>query len=257
MSNPQRPAPREVEVFASRLVTPNMLRLTLGGPGLEGFPAGQQGGYVKLRLPPAEGSDKLRVRTYTIRAQRAEEIDVDFALHGVDTDHAGPATRWAVEAKPGDRIEIAGPGPAKPLPPGMDRYLVFGDMTALPAISVNLEELAPDAKGHAIIEIRQEEDRQALDHPPGVVVEWLVNPAAGHEDAPLARAARAVAWAEGSVYAWAASEFVTMRALRDNLRDERGLGRDNLYISSYWKNGLAEDAHKVVKREDAEEADGP
>jgi len=68
----------------------------------------------------------------------------------------------------------------------------------------------------------------------------------------LAQAARAIAWPGGSVYAWAASEFVTMQALRAYLRAERDLGRDRLYISSYWKAGLAEDAHKLVKREDAE-----
>ena len=43
-----------------------------------------------------------------------------------------------------------------------------------------------------------------------------------------------------------------MKALRSLLRDERGLGPDQLYISSYWKSGLTEDAHKVVKREDAQ-----
>ncbi|AKH42975.1 NADPH-dependent ferric siderophore reductase [Altererythrobacter atlanticus] len=248
----QRPAPREVEVLARRLVTPNMLRLTLGGAGMAGFPEGQDGGYVKLRLPPAPDSEKPQVRTYTIRAQREGEIDVDFALHGVDSGHAGPATRWAAQAQLGDRIEIGGPGPAKPLPAGMDHYLIFGDMTSLPAISVNLENLPRDAKGRAVIEIREEADRQDLDHPEGVAVEWLVNPDPGNEQAVLARAARSLSWPSGSIYAWAASEFLTMQALRSYLREDRDLGRDRLYISSYWKCGLEEDAHKLVKREDAE-----
>jgi len=43
-----------------------------------------------------------------------------------------------------------------------------------------------------------------------------------------------------------------MQALRAYLRDERGLGPDRLYISSYWKSGLTEEAHKLAKREDAE-----
>ena len=252
MPSSPRPAPREVEVIASRLVTPNMVRITLGGHAMAGFPAGQEGGYVKLRLAPAEGSDKPQVRTYTIRAQRAGEIDVDFALHGVASGNAGPATRWAAGAKSGDRIELGGPGPAKPLPPGMERYLVFGDMTALPAISVNLEQLAPDANGTAVIEIPHEEDRQTLTHPPGVEVQWLINPHHGHEETPLAQAARAIPWPNRSVYAWSASEFVTMRAMREYLHGERKLGPDNLYISSYWEKGLIEDAHKLVKREDAE-----
>ena len=61
-------------------------------------------------------------------------------------------------------------------------------------------------------------------------------------------------WPEGDVYAWAACEFSSMKALRSYLREERGLGADSLYISSYWKSGLTEEDHKLAKREDAEAA---
>nr|WP_272214140.1 SIP domain-containing protein [Marinicella sp. W31]MDC2876875.1 SIP domain-containing protein [Marinicella sp. W31] len=63
-------------------------------------------------------------------------------------------------------------------------------------------------------------------------------------------------WRTGSVYGWCAAEFETMRRLRTYLRQERGLGPDQLYISSYWKQGLGEDQHRVVKRADAETAVG-
>jgi NADPH-dependent ferric siderophore reductase len=125
-------------------------------------------------------------------------------------------------------------------------------MTALPAISVNLESLHADARGRAVIEIREEADRQDIDCPKGVEIDWLVNPRPGDEAAVLAQAARDVSWPGGAVYAWAASEFLTMQALRLYLLGERDLGRDRLYISSYWKAGLTEDDHKLAKREDAE-----
>ena len=47
-----------------------------------------------------------------------------------------------------------------------------------------------------------------------------------------------------------------MRRLRTYLRQERGLEPDQLYISSYWKQGLGEDQHRVVKWADAETAAG-
>lgn len=251
MARPTRPAPRELTVVGSRKVTPNMLRLTLGGPGMAGFPPDQAGGYVKLQIR-VQGQDKPVVRTYTIRAQRDEEIDVDFALHGLREGTAGPATDWALQARPGDTIMVGGPGPAKPLAEGAGRYLILGDMTALPAISVNLENLPADAQGIAILEVQSEEDKQEIAHPEGVEIRWLINPEPGQHPVRVEVAMREIAWPEDSPYAWVASEFSTMRAMRRYLREERGLGPNALYISSYWKHGLTEESHKIVKRDDAE-----
>ena len=229
-----------------------MLRLTLGGAGLAGFPAAQKGGYVKLMLAPDGDSAKSILRTYTIRRQRPDELDIDFALHGDEHGRAGPATRWALAAKPGDRIDVGGPGPAKPLPAGFDRYLVAGDMTALPAIAANLEELAEDAMGFVALEIQDDADRQELMAPAGVTIRWLVNPEPGTRPDLLETALREQGSPAGNIYAWAASEFSAMRRLRAYLRDEQGLGSDRLYLSSYWKSGLTEEAHKLAKRQDAE-----
>lgn len=230
-------------------ITPSLQRVTLGGPGLAGFPEGQQGGYLKLFLGE-DARGKPIVRTYTIRDQREGELDIDFALHGDDA--AGPATRWSLAAGPGDTIKIGGPGAAKPLPSDHDFYLIAGDMTALPAISVNLAALSPDARGVAAIEIQSEADQVELDKPDGVEIRWLVNREPGARPDLLADELRKVALPHGRVAGWAASEFSAMRNLRTFLRDELGLRGTSLYISSYWKAGLGEDEHKVVKREDAE-----
>ena len=251
MPRQSRPAPRELRLISKREVTPNMLRLTLGGPEMADFPPGQAGGYVKFTLPPAEGATKPTVRTYTIRRQHADAIEVDFALHGSSGNGAGPATEWALNAEPGDTILVGGPGPAKPLAEGADWYLVVGDMTALPAISVNLENLTDEARGVVVIEVQHDDDRQQLACPPGVELHWLVNPTPGSAPELLVERARALGWQGEQPYAWSASEFSAMRALRDYLRGERGLGPNQLYISSYWKQGLNEDSHKLTKREDA------
>lgn len=246
-----RPAPRQMTVLGTRRVSPSMQRVTLGGAGMADYPTGQQGGYVKLMLPPAPGSEKPIVRTYTIRHQREKEMDIDFALHGAAQD-AGPATKWALAVQGGEAIALGGPGPAKPLPPGFDHYLIAGDMTALPAISVNLEAMPRDATGFAAIEVHRKEDRQTIDAPPGVAIRWLVNPEPGTRPALLVDALREAGWPQGRVHAWAACEFSAMLLLRSYLREERKLGPDEVYLSSYWKSGLTEEAHKLAKREDAE-----
>lgn len=251
MATPNRPAPRVLTVLSTTQISPNMRRITLGGAGLDGFPPQQQGGYVKLRLPLPDG--KTAVRTYTIRAQREDALDIDFALHAeTASGHAGPATEWALSTKPGDTIEVGGPGPAKPLPEGHDFYFLAGDMTALPAIAVNLAALPADARGHAVIEVMSEDDRFDLPRPAGVALDYLVVPQPGLQPQSLAGALAAREWPQGAVYAWAACEFSGMKALRTLLREDRGLGPDSLYISSYWKSGFNEDAHKIAKREDAQ-----
>ncbi|MXP09063.1 siderophore-interacting protein [Pseudoblastomonas halimionae] len=245
----KRPSARTLTVIESRQLTPSMRRVTLGGPGLAGFPPDQTGGYVKLYLGIA-ASGKPTVRTYTIRNQRPDAIELDFALHGGSA--AGPATRWALAARPGDTIEVGGPGAAKPLPGGHDFYLVAGDMTALPAIGANLERLKDDARGLVAIEVQVEADRVALASPPGMTICWLVNPEPGKRPELLADALRAADLPSGRIAGWAAAEFGAMRSLRALLRDELKLPNGSLYVSSYWKHGLIEDEHKLAKREDSD-----
>ncbi|MEP3655542.1 MAG: siderophore-interacting protein [Litorimonas sp.] len=251
MARPSRPEPRRFEVTKSVRITPNMHRITLGGKSLNGFPENRAGGYIKFRLPTPEG-DKPIVRTYTIRSQTAHGIDVDFALHGSDAEHSGPATRWALGAEVGDDILVGGPGPAKPLPEGKGPFLLVGDMTALPAISVNLENLPDDATGHAIILIREAADQQDLSMPDDFTIEWIFESNLGANANLLANAARNVSGINEMVYAWVACEFEAMKLLRQYLRTEQNFGKDKLYISSYWKRGLIEDDHKRIKRVDAE-----
>jgi len=240
---------RNFEVVETGYVTPNMFRVRFSGPEVTAFPEGFAGGYLKLRVP-LEG-DTVAVRTYTIRHQDKDGIDVDFALHG-NKDDAGLATRWALDARPGMRLEVGGPGQPKPLPATNGHYIIAGDMTALPAISVNLEALGPDASGDVFLEIQHEDDIQKLAVPPNLRLNWLVNPEPGSNPNLLADAIRGLEWPDELTYAWVATEFEAMRNLRTYLRGERGLTPDRLYISSYWKRGLVEDDHRTVKSADAQ-----
>ncbi len=245
----KRPAPYRFTVLAKQQVTPRMLRVTLGGEGMQRFPSDQASAYVKLLLP-VPNQERPLLRTYTVRAQREDAIDIDFALHG--EGGGGPASAWAMDCQAGDTLEVAGPGPKKQVDPAADWILMVGDMTALPAISVNLEQLPPHARGRAIIEIPHETDRQALPAPDGFAIDWVVNPCPGLAT-PLLDAVEALDWPDDATRSiWAACEFTSMRALRAHFRDLRGVTREQMYISSYWKQGSDETTHKAIKRTDAE-----
>ncbi|KEA63099.1 Utilization protein for unknown catechol-siderophore X [Marinobacterium lacunae] len=245
-----RPAPRELTLLYKQQLSPHMLRLTLGGKGMGDFPTDQASAYVKLMLP-RPGSDHPVVRTYTVRADResnkGREIDIDFVIH----KDAGPASSWAMASQPGDSILVGGPGPTKMVDHSADWFLFVGDMTALPAISANLERLPEDAQGHVVIEVIDADDIQTLKAPVNMELHWLVNPHPGMYDSLLLDKVQQLSWLKGRPSVWCACEFSSMRALRDHFRPHPDLTRDNLYISSYWKLGMKEEEHKAIKQAEA------
>ena len=240
--------PRKLQVIRSASVTPHMLRLTLGGPELEGFPADSNSAYIKLRMttPPPDSDERPMIRTYTVRDFNAEklELDVDFVMH----EDQGPASDWAKAAQPGDQMTILGPGPKKLVDYSADWFLLAGDMSALPAISANIEGMRGDSKGHVVLEIIDEADKQDLDFPPGLNVQWIVNPNPDRENTFLLDAVREIPLAEGRPSIWVAGEFSSVLAIRSFLKKERGVNRKDLYVSSYWQMGKSEDEHRVSKR---------
>jgi len=250
-----RNLPRTVSVISTRRLTPNMIRITLGGDELAGFPPDQESGYVKLHFPAQKqgiftfrSSRKARLRTYTIRNFNpvARELEVDFVVHGDN----GPASAWALRAKPGDTIGLTGPGGKKLVDMSADWYFIVGDMTALPAISVNLEQMPGDARGYAVLEVIQEDDCQPLDAPAGIEIHWVVNPHPDRPNSVLADAVRTLPWLDGAANVWLATEFATMRSLRSYFKQERGVNRGEIYASSYWKMGDTDEGNKRAKRND-------
>ena len=247
-----KPIPRVLEVKGIVDITPNMRRITLGGEAFDGFPADQESGYIKLMFPQCEGRKPI-MRTYTIIQQRDNEIDVDFVLHGLNHQGTeGPASYWAKTTVVGDSILIGGPGAKKLINNQADWFLLVGDMTALPAITVNLAQLPDDAVGYAVIEVLSEADIQSIKKPRNIEMHWVVNPTANDSHSPLLEKVKSLVWLEGEAAVWTACEFNSMRALRQYFKQEKSLAKDYLYISSYWKLDNSEDEHKVIKRQDAD-----
>lgn len=248
--------PRILRVKEAFYLTPNMIRVTFSGPELQGLPSGREGGNCKLTLPNEGQSQqefveqlkqgiKFPVRTYTVRAFREDslELDIDFVAHGTD----GPASRWAMSAKPGDFCGFMGPSPAKVTKFEADWYIVAADMSALPIAAVTLEAMPRDAKGVAVFEVISEDDKQAIDAPPGVEIHWLVH---SNQHTPSAQAEfiRQLDWPTGRVQACVAGESGVIKLLREFLLKEKGIKKSDAYISGYWKIGLIEDEHQKIKK---------
>lgn len=120
------------------------------------------------------------MRTYTARYVRrdAQEIDVDFVTHGSE----GPASRFALEAAPGDRLVIVGAYADHPEADtqglawrrdGAPSVLLVGDETAQPAIANILRSLPAHVTGAAFVEIPSPGDAMEMDTAAEVAVTYL------------------------------------------------------------------------------------
>ncbi|MEL6438757.1 MAG: siderophore-interacting protein [Cyanobacteria bacterium J06621_8] len=254
---------RSIVVKSSQKITPNMQRVTFTGDELADFPENYESGYVKF-LFSNDGqviTDKNQfeqgkyrkdyiTRTYTVRGHSREEneLSIEFSLN---RGKAGIASTWAESAKPGDKILITNPGSTKLVNNKADWFLLAGDMSGLPALCCNLEQLPENAQGYAVIEIVSESDKQMLTAPDGIAVRWVVNPETGKNSGALIDAIQKLTWKEGNPYIWVACNFDSMKKIRAYMKKTRNIKSKNIYISSYWKFDRTEEEHRIDKRKDS------
>ena len=242
---------RSLEVIKTCAVSPHLKRITLCGDDLADFPIDAESGYVKALFHPqgipvvdADSAKGAVKRSYTVRAFRAatRELDIDFVLHG----DFGPASTWATSAGIGDTLAIAGPGPTKLADAKADWFAFFGDLSALPAISVNLQRLPEDALGFAFLEVPSADDCVDLVKPAGMQIEWIVNVNPMAYTGELFQRLETLAWLAGAPYIWIAGEFELMRSARKKLKPLKSEVQGT-YVSSYWKIGATQEGLQKAK----------
>lgn len=248
-----KPAPKILSVAHTERLTPNMHRIVLYGENLDNTLIWYPGCYVKLVLPDEETGQLIldrmprpKVRTYTARFHdpKSKTLTVDFAIH----QPAGPATRWALNAKVGDPVGLVGPGPLKMDPSKGDWYLFAADMAAMPAAISVMESLHESAKGYAFLEVTDAQDIQDLIIPSNIEVTWLIHPDAHVKSQQQLDAIKALSYPEGTPNIFVAGELGTIREIKNYILNDWNPSDGFLYISSYWKIGLKEEEHKQAKR---------
>ncbi|MEU9510073.1 siderophore-interacting protein [Micromonospora sp. NPDC048170] len=254
--------------------TPHLVRLVIGGEELAGLPVGEYTDhYIKIVFPvpgvayptpmdlnairrdlPRE--QWPRQRAYTVRAwdARAGELTVDIVHHG-DEGLGGP---WAAALRPGDPVRFVGPGGAYAPSPDADWHLLVGDESALPAIAAALERLPAGAPATVFVEVADQAEEQQLASPGALRLTWL-----HRGDRPvgeaLVEAVRALDFPAGGVHAFVHGEATFVKELRRLLRIERGVPRERLSISGYWRRGQDDEGWRASKADwnrqvEAEEA---
>ncbi len=290
-----------VRVSAITDLTPSFRRFTFTGDDIEhyGDPGFDQRIKIVFPTPSAtlddmptdddwydrwrrmDSESRPPFRTYTTRAVRREagEVDVDMVSHEV----TGPASAWIASARLGDEVLILAPtlahGPVSFgvdfVPPARsDAILLVGDETAAPAISVILEQLAPEARGVAVVELPHAADVAYLPAHPGFEVIAAGRSGEDGRHAHLIPAVQDAAsrlapagigadveevdldsnllWevprtAKGGaalksapLYSWLAGESSAIKALRRHLVSELGVDRRAVAFMGYWRLGRSE-----------------
>ena len=176
-------------VTATTWTTPTLVRVELGGPGLDGFEVPESAdAYVNVAIPPPGAEygpvfDPREVhetqpreawparRRCTVRRWDAERrrLTLEFVVHGT----AGAAGPWAAGAREGDVLVLDGPGSGYRPDPGAGWHPMVGDESALPAVAASLEALDTSARAVVRLVCDGPEHEVPLDGPAGLDLRWL------------------------------------------------------------------------------------
>ena len=240
----------DLSAFADSEFTDRYVKLVFPKPGVS-YPEPLDMRALRGVLPP---DDMPAVRTYTAMFPDVEAgtLAIDFVVHGVE----GVAGPWAAAASPGDYLMVNGPGGGYRPDPTADWHLLVGDDSAIPAISAALASLPEAAVVRVVVLVDSASHEPSLSRPTDGAVVFV------HRDAPdgkggLDAAVRCVDWLPGRVHAFAHGEAAEiMHGIRPYLLGERGLSRDQVSVSGYWRRGRSEEGFREWKM-DLEQTEAP
>ena len=252
-------------VVDKQWLTPALVRVVLGGGDLDRLTMVEAtDAYVNLAFPPRDAPydavfDPATVRTdfpqdtwparrrYTVRAWDPAErqLSLDFVVHG----DVGVAGAWAVHAEPGDVLVFEGPSGGFLPDPEADWLLLVGDESALPAIAASLEVMPRGTLAVARLLCDGPDHEVALECAGELDLQWIHRTRTDRDEVLLADAVRGVPFPRGRVQAFVHGEATEIRAIRRHLLAERGLSRQDMSCSPYWRRDMTDEAWRVVKRD--------
>lgn len=260
MTNRSKPRERQfltARVVGSKQLSPNFVRVTIGGESLRDFTPLGFDQWFRLFLPTEKG---LRLptwsngawfaqymvmpkdirpigRNYTVREYRhtglfsdGPEIDIDFAMHEDAFGELGVASAWAKAASPGAELGLLDEGVTYQPTADAEWQLLMGDETALPAIMGILTSAPRDLRAKVYIEIAHADDAQQVDAPAGAEIHWLVR-----ADHRALDAVRAATLPSGPGYAFVAGGQKLAAGVRRHLVSDRKMPKDSVTFTGYWR----------------------
>lgn len=217
------------QVLRREQLSPHLVRLVLGGPGLAEFRStGIPDEWVGLVVP-----GQFQSRYYTVRSWTGSELTLDVVVH-----ETGLVTEWAAADCVGDTVTLTEPKGSFAMPDDAAWLLLVGDLTALPAMARIAESAPVPTRIWAEVP-----DDLAGYLPTGPGTTWLSPPAPG--TSALAEVVEGLDWPEGDGYFWMAGESGQMRAIRKHLMRVRGLPSAAYDVMGYWRGNAVRQPRAV------------
>ncbi|MFF0950104.1 siderophore-interacting protein [Rhizobium leguminosarum] len=219
-------------------ITPNMRRVVLAGDDLADFISLGADDHIKIFIPTADGGEERRDYTPRRYDNAERRLTIDFALH-----EAGPVTKWAIDARPGDELDIGGPRGSAVVSKTVKRWLLIGDETALPAIGRRIEESGAGTVITTIAAVTGPLEEQTFETSAELHVRWAHRPLSQATDATALLKLLSTVDIQPETFIWVAAEASVTRDIRAYLL-ERGCPLGWIKASGYWVFGKADTTEK-------------
>lgn len=228
-------------------VTRAYARVTVRGDGLAGYTDPRPGDAFKLHLPATAGETvpvpsydergrlvwpdhvKARpsVRCFTVQGFDPERLELSFdaLLHP-----GGTTRRWLAGAHEGDVLSLTGMRVEFVEARAATEHLLIGDDSSLPAIAA-IAAAIPAHRPTTVLALSSSPE----DEPPALAGARVRR--ARTPEGLLERLDALGPLAPG-IQAWIGAEASLVKEIRRYLLHERGVDRDALHASAYWKRGL-------------------
>ncbi|MHA6523881.1 siderophore-interacting protein [Tessaracoccus sp. G1721] len=243
----------EAEVVAVGSPSVSVRRITLNAEEFAGYGTVAADEFFGLLMPGPSGrlvlpdpdrvniraavadlpeEDRPVLRWYTVRRHdpAARTVTVDIVTHGT----AGPGSAWALEAAPGDRVGFRQCG-ALFLPGAATRLCFVVDETAAPGLAAIMESRDLDPNCRIIVETSDPAHLTPLPWHPGLTVVSRDGAAPGDRALALLRELDTSSFD----YFYLCGESDLAASCRRLLVTERGVDRQLVLFSGYWKLGQA------------------
>lgn len=244
------------EVVAAEPISPHLVRITLGGPELRQWRSLGFDQWFRLALPVSDGTrfDRLSerfdtrgylryltlpkatrpvIRNYIVREYNPESglMHVDFVVHSED----GVAGPWAQSLPVGAPVALIDQGCGYRPVEGVNKVILAGDESALPAVVGILRDIPRESTGTAIIEIPHADDQQPVQAPSGVDVRWILRESSDRPGAAALAAVRDLEIDSEPVSAFFAGEQQLATGGRRYLVGECGVPKTSVDFTGYWR----------------------
>ncbi|MGV2812324.1 siderophore-interacting protein [Enterobacter cancerogenus] len=235
---------RELDVLRVERVNAGFQRIVLGGEALEGFSSRGFDDHTKVFFPvpgttfvppvvTEEGIDwgegvRPQARDYTpLFDAEHNELVLDFFVHD-----GGVASRWALEAKVGDKLTIGGPRGSLVVPEDYAWQLYVCDESGMPALRRRLEAIAslkvrPEI--HAVVTVGDASYKTYLAHLSGFNITWIV----GHSEQAVADQLAALTVPAEDYFIWLTGEGKVVKNLSRRFETD-AIDQQLVRASAYW-----------------------